>query len=346
MIKEEFTLDKKEIRILVIEDNPGDVWLLKDMFRYSEQLHNDITFNINLAGTLHGGISLIKENNIDLILLDLSLPDSQGIETFTNLYSIAEEKPVVILTGSKDSDLALESLQLGAQDYIVKGEFDENILIRVIRYAIERKKLIEQLKKTKIEIQESEERRRAFMDASTDGYLLVDADLDIIEINETAIRDLRFDNREEAIGTNLLSAAKYLNKSERLAKYLEVLKSGEPIYLEEVIPALHEGARAFGMKVFKVGQWLGLIATDVTVRRKAEIEKEKLISELKEALSKVKMLSGFLPICANCKKIRDDHGYWQQVEEYIRDHSEVEFSHGVCPECKEELIGDYLKDDS
>ena len=100
------------------------------------------------------------------------------------------------------------------------------------------------------------------------------------------------------------------------------------------------------MKVFKVGQWLGLIATDVTVRRKAEIEKEKLISELKEALSKVKMLSGFLPICANCKKIRDDHGYWQQVEEYIRDHSEVEFSHGVCPECKEELIGDYLKDDS
>ena len=68
-----------------------------------------------------------------------------------------------------------------------------------------------------------------------------------------------------------------------------------------------------------------------------EKEKNKLIEELQDALEKVNLLSGFLPICASCKKIRDDKGYWNQIESYIRDHSEVEFSHGICPECAQEL---------
>ena len=74
--------------------------------------------------------------------------------------------------------------------------------------------------------------------------------------------------------------------------------------------------------------------------RKGEAEREKLIRELQEALAKVKTLSGFLPICMSCKKIRDDKGYWEQVEVYIRDHSEAEFSHGICPECFKKLYPD------
>ncbi len=66
-----------------------------------------------------------------------------------------------------------------------------------------------------------------------------------------------------------------------------------------------------------------------------------LNEELQAALAKVKMLSGLLPICASCKKIRDDHGYWQQVEVYIQDHSAVEFSHGFCPDCLVKLYPDY-----
>jgi hypothetical protein len=72
-------------------------------------------------------------------------------------------------------------------------------------------------------------------------------------------------------------------------------------------------------------------------REKAEHEREKVIVELRQALAQVKRLSGFLPICASCKKIRDDKGYWQQVEAYIRDHSEAQFSHGLCPECAKKL---------
>jgi len=72
---------------------------------------------------------------------------------------------------------------------------------------------------------------------------------------------------------------------------------------------------------------------DITERKKAEAEREKLIKELEEALEKVQTLSGLLPICAWCKKIRDDEGYWQSVEEYLGEHSEAKFSHSICPQC-------------
>jgi DNA-binding response OmpR family regulator len=70
-------------------------------------------------------------------------------------------------------------------------------------------------------------------------------------------------------------------------------------------------------------------------------ERDRLILELRAALAKIKTLSGFLPICSHCKKIRDDQGYWTQVEVYVRDHSEAEFSHGVCPDCMKKLYPDF-----
>ncbi len=88
-----------------------------------------------------------------------------------------------------------------------------------------------------------------------------------------------------------------------------------------------------------IGGLIGAIL-DITTRKEAENEREKLISELKIALEKVKVLSGFLPICASCKKIRDDKGYWNQIEVYIREHSEAEFSHSICPVCVKKLYPD------
>ncbi len=80
---------------------------------------------------------------------------------------------------------------------------------------------------------------------------------------------------------------------------------------------------------------------DIAERQRAQEEHEKLISELQGALSKVKQLSGLLPICASCKKIRDDRGYWNQIEHYLRIHSEAEFSHGLCPQCMETLYPEF-----
>lgn len=83
---------------------------------------------------------------------------------------------------------------------------------------------------------------------------------------------------------------------------------------------------------------------NITDRKTAEIERDKLLEELKSALSKVKQLSGFLPICASCKKIRDDKGYWNQIESYIRNHSEAEFSHSICPDCARKLYPGLVDD--
>jgi hypothetical protein len=75
------------------------------------------------------------------------------------------------------------------------------------------------------------------------------------------------------------------------------------------------------------------IVRDVTERKQMEDEKEKLISELKEALNRIRTLKGLIPICAWCKKVRDDHGYWKRVEKYIEEHSEASFTHSICPRC-------------
>ena len=82
------------------------------------------------------------------------------------------------------------------------------------------------------------------------------------------------------------------------------------------------------------------ISRNITARKVAEADRERLIGELKDALSSVKALSGMIPICASCKKIRDDGGYWNQIESYLRDHSEAEFSHGLCPDCMARLYPD------
>ncbi|HYM77417.1 MAG TPA: PAS domain S-box protein [Candidatus Dormibacteraeota bacterium] len=84
-----------------------------------------------------------------------------------------------------------------------------------------------------------------------------------------------------------------------------------------------------------------LIIRDISQRKTAEAEREWLIRELQEAAAKVKNLSGLLPICASCKKIRDEAGKWHHLEVYIRDHTEADFSHGICPDCRRRLYPEY-----
>ena len=92
------------------------------------------------------------------------------------------------------------------------------------------------------------------------------------------------------------------------------------------------------------GQTIGLVVVsrDITEQKKAEAERERLITELQDALADVKLLSGLVPICANCKKIRDDQGYWTQIESYIQDRSDAKFSHSICPDCAAILYPGYL----
>ncbi|HDP68675.1 MAG TPA: GAF domain-containing protein [Candidatus Marinimicrobia bacterium] len=85
-----------------------------------------------------------------------------------------------------------------------------------------------------------------------------------------------------------------------------------------------------------------LQVTEAILYHKAVLEKESLLRELQEAYNKLKKLSGLIPICSHCKKIRDDNGFWNQVEQYISEHTDAVFSHGICPDCMKKLYPDYL----
>lgn len=121
---------------------------------------------------------------------------------------------------------------------------------------------------------------------------------------------------------------------------VEVVEGSEELKrLSVAINGMLEGlARAARLLAGKNAQ----LAQEIAERNELEREREELIVQLQEALAQVKTLSGFLPICASCKKIRDDSGYWKQIEAYISAHADVTFSHGICPDCAQKFYGDLL----
>jgi hypothetical protein len=125
---------------------------------------------------------------------------------------------------------------------------------------------------------------------------------------------------------------KQVRREVAVAKDLPVKRKDGSIFYADVNSSLVTLAgRTYLLGIFR----------DVTEYKRAEEEREKLIHELQDALGKIKTLSGLLPICASCKKIRDDKGYWNQIEAYIGDHSEAEFTHSICPECMKKLYPDF-----
>src|ERR1700761_8210257 len=141
--------ENQPLNILVVEDNPGDLFLLGEFLRSTDLVIRAIT----PAGSLGEGKQVLSSQPIDLVFLDLSLPDSFGLESYTGLQAYTQRVPVILLTGLTDTKLALQALVLGAQDYLVKGDFDENLLSRPIRYSLERMRNL-------LYLRESEERYR------------------------------------------------------------------------------------------------------------------------------------------------------------------------------------------
>ena len=127
-------MTERRIRILLVEDDPDDVWIMRNLLgdRWDEP------FDLIQVELLSAAVQRVAEEPIDVILLDLSLPDSQGLETFFAMHAHADETPIVVLTGHADEHSAVKAVQAGAQDYLVKGQVNDHVLIRSIRYAIER----------------------------------------------------------------------------------------------------------------------------------------------------------------------------------------------------------------
>ena len=162
-----------------------------------------------------------------------------------------------------------------------------------------------------------------------DGLLVMDTAGRIVDANPSAFSLLGLDTR--AIG---MATAAALGG---LAGPLARLISGAESRAEAVLPGPPDRYLDVSASVLadRRGRPAGrlLIARDVTDRKRIELEREKLIADLQAAITDIKTLRGLLPICASCKKIRDDSGYWQHLEHYVSEHSEAQFSHSLCPEC-------------
>lgn len=129
------------IKVLLVEDNPVDVQLTQDILA---EWHID-QFNVIPVTTLAEGLAQLSRERFDIVLLDLSLPDAHGLGTMTQIQTANPDIPIVVLSGYDDQALALQAVQQGAQDYLVKGQGHSELLARALRYAIERKRAEERL---------------------------------------------------------------------------------------------------------------------------------------------------------------------------------------------------------
>ena len=142
------------VRVLLVEDNPADARLIQEMLAEVE----DLEFAVTNATRLSDGLERLAEGGIDLVLLDLSLPDAQGMATLQTVRSQASEVPVVVLTGLDDQETAAGAVEEGAQDYLVKARVNSDSLVRVIKYGVERNRILLELRQRKTELEASEKR--------------------------------------------------------------------------------------------------------------------------------------------------------------------------------------------
>jgi len=146
-------LSEPKIRLLLVEDSSGDAELVTEMLNTAGGPGFDIKHVVRLAD----GLKLVEQNGVDAVLLDLHLPDSFGMDTFHTMRAAAPDVPTVVLTGSADQTLGVEAVRAGAQDYLVKGKIDAELLARAVRYAVERKR-------AETELRASEERYQSLVE--------------------------------------------------------------------------------------------------------------------------------------------------------------------------------------
>lgn len=201
-------------------------------------------------------------------------------------------------------------------------------------------------KRTEAALRASEEALRSLFNATDEALFLIDTGGTILMGNEVLARRIG-----KSIG-ELIGTCQYEHfppdvATSRRKQYDKVINTGKPVHFEDERAGMTFRISAYPVfdeerKVVKIA----VFVVDITERKRAEAEREGFINDLREALSKIKTLRGFLPICSSCKKIRNDKGYWEQIEVYIRDNSDAEFSHSLCPDCVSRLYPDLFKDES
>lgn len=152
---EAFDNTTRQLRILLVEDNPGDVGLVREALKTPDAAR----FELLTVERLEDARALVETQPFDAVLLDLTLPDSHGEETLVRLRIALQSVPIIVLTGVDDEALAVRLAQLGAQDYLVKGQLESRLLERSLRYAVERSRLLAELDQSRQREQQERELR-------------------------------------------------------------------------------------------------------------------------------------------------------------------------------------------
>lgn len=247
----------KGLRILIVEDSPGDQYLVTELLELSvikiKSLH--------IAETLLTAIDFLNKDAFDIILLDLSLPDSSGIDTFKTLKKFSDKTPVIILSGLTDTNLAVEAITLGAQDYHIKGELNANLLTKTILYSIERKRNLEvllenneryiTLSKAELDLLQSEQSARQIMNGSPDAIICIDTYGKIIVWNPQAEKIFGW-KQHEILGkplTETIIPVQYREHHERGMKYFQSTGEGPIMNKLIEITAINQAEQEFPIEL-------------------------------------------------------------------------------------------------
>lgn len=232
-----------------------------------------------------------------------------------------------------------KNLLFEAQVHRLKDGFCAAILYDITAL----KKSERELEKALKIIQDEHARAEAILNTITDPLCVISPDFEVVYENEgakkawgdnTGRKCYEVYQHKKQVCDECQCAKAMADGRVHIRERSMLIRDEEIIYELMAAPIKDEGGKVTGVVE---------LARDITIRKATDRGKERLIMELQAALAKVKRLSGLLPICSYCKKIRDDKGYWNQIESYMRSHADVEFSHGICEECARKNHPDFCK---
>ena len=245
------------VHLLLVEDNPADALYLRTMLdvRYPRR------YQTSLAETLSDACAALRDGHFDIVLLDLSLPDSQGLDTIAGIANAAPSVPVVVLTGVEDEAVAMEAVSSGSQDYLIKGQVDGATIARAIRYACDRKRTEEALRLTQFAV-----------DHAVDAIFWTDPRGRLQYVNITACERLGYEG-EELVGTRICDLEPAMSP-ERWATHWERLRESQGAVYET--EHLAKDGRRIPVEVtanylsFAGREYCCVSARDLTERKRAE----------------------------------------------------------------------------
>ncbi len=328
---------KTIMRVLFVEDSEDQVLLALDHLR--SYGFDPVYERVETAPDL---TAALKRKVWDVVISDYSMPKFNGAAALKIFQESRLDIPFICVSASLGEERAVEMMRAGAHDYIVKDNLTR------LAPSITRELQAAQARREHRRMQKAAAHLAAVVESSDDAIISKTLTGIILSWNKAAEQIYGY-TAEEIVG----QCASVLVPPARKAEFeaaLEKIRHGEHINWFDTVRLRKDGTPVEVSVTLSpiagpTGEIIGAssIARDITERRNEEAERLKLIEELTEALAHAKTLRSLLPICASCKKIRDDHGYWQQLEVYFQQHEHIDFSHGLCPECAERLYPEFAQ---